>query len=690
MVIDTLLSIAAFVDRIVYSFISFAYEVFILISKANLFTETTLRTVTDRIFTILGVAMLFYIAYEILMLIIQPDKLTGENGAKKIVTKFITSLIIIILLPTIYRWAQVLQTNVIESNVIGNVILGSSSGRISDETISADGTLMALSIAQAFLHPEDDDGTAYSYLDCVAAGGNAPNTCMEFTSAYDEALNKRNPGHFFQNVRINKLQYYPILSTVAALLALRMIVAFSIDIGIRVAKLGFLQLIAPIPIAQNITSDETLTQTKWFKSITSTYLDIFMKLIIIFFAMFAIKLVPSVIANIWPEGNTGWFIKMLASVFVILGILQFAKDAPELIKDLFNIELDINIKKRLEENTYAQRGVAFAGGMGAAGVSNFYNEWKDRDSGLSGAFKGTISGIGGMAGAAKRGYRNVKDISSWSDIGGAIDTTRTETDKARTERDVRAERALELGAQIDKHEILTDAAGNRYQAATRALGRLGLKAEATTKMYERTLDWLGGEISTEKLEAAREAKSAIDNLLDRFVNNDVKQILEARDKVLQDYNMGQFDKIEGIKALNPDGTINHNATIDVYNDRGELQLTRKQINDYFKAVETEALLDNYTKPHNIKTIERGGKNLVKILSDKLNTLGKEASQEFLTKEATGFTSLDEIYQAFDALGKNEATLEQVKSINKLAGAMKGQINIQETIVQEKQRKKDNK
>ena len=136
-----------------------------------------------------------------------------------------------------------------------------------------------------------------------------------------------------------------------------------------------------------------------------------------------------------------------------------------------------------------------------------------------------------------------------SDIGGAIDTTRTETDKARTERDVRAERALELGAQIDKHEILTDAAGNRYQAATRApLGRLGLKAEATTKMYERTLDWLGGEISTEKLEAAREAKeSAIDNLLDRFVNNDVKQILEARDKVLQDYNMGQFDKIEELK-----------------------------------------------------------------------------------------------------------------------------------------------
>ena len=109
-------------------------------------------------------------------------------------------------------------------------------------------------------------------------------------------------------------------------------------------------------------------------------------------------------------------------------------------------------------------------------------------------------------------------------------------------------------------------------------------------MYERTLDWLGGEISTEKLEAAREAKSAIDNLLDRFVNNDVKQILEARDKVLQDYNMGQFDKIEGIKALNPDGTINHNATIDVYNDKGELQLTRKQINDYFELLRLKLFL----------------------------------------------------------------------------------------------------
>ena len=110
-----------------------------------------------------------------------------------------------------------------------------------------------------------------------------------------------------------------------------------------------LQLSAPIPIAQNITSDETLTQTKWFKSITSTYLDIFMKLIIIFLLCLQLNLCQVYIANIWPEGNTGWFIKMLASVFVILGILQFAKDAPELIKDLFNIELDINIRNVLKK-----------------------------------------------------------------------------------------------------------------------------------------------------------------------------------------------------------------------------------------------------------------------------------------------------------------------------------------------------
>ncbi len=691
MITNALLSICAFIDKIIYSFISFLYEVFILISKANLFTETTLRTITDRIFTILGVAMLFYIAYEVLMLIVEPEKLTGENGAKKIVTKFITSLVIIILLPTIFRWAQILQTNVIEANVIGNIILGSSSGEISDEAVASDGAVMSLSIAQAFLHPEED-GVEYSYLDCKAAGDNAPYTCSEFVLAYEEALRSRSPWYFFDNVRLNKMKYYPIMSTIAAILALRLIVVFCIDIGIRVAKLGFLQLVAPIPIAQNITSSESLTQTKWFKSITSTYLEIFMKLIVIFFAMFAVKLVPSVISNIWPAGDQNFFIKMLATVAVVLGILQFAKDAPQLIKDLFDIELDINIKKRLEENTYAQRGVAYAGGMGAAGASNFYNEWKTRGTkdedghtigGLRAFSRGITSSIGGVGGAARRGIKHSKDVQSWGEVGSTIDRTRTETDRARTARDARQELALERGSQTEVGKLMTDMQGNQYNALVKGIGNLNLKLEEITDIKDRAVFWLGGEISTEKLEAAQSAKSAIDTVFNRYVNNDVRQILEARDKALQNLHTGE--EVRGIRTVNATGAIDESSTLINSNN-----VTEDDIKKYYKALELNSLHHNYTKPENIRTFTRAGDDLVKVLSEKLNTLGEEATKEFLNIHSTGFNSLGEIKAAFEAVGEKKATFEQVKNLNKLSGVMQGQINSQEQIYRETQRKKEEK
>ncbi|MDD4706048.1 MAG: hypothetical protein PHS24_02385, partial [Bacilli bacterium] len=459
---NVLNTICLWIDGFLYSFISFLYQVFIVISKANLFTETTLRTFTDRIFIILGIVMLFYIAYEILILIVSPDKLSGENQAKTIVGKLVKSIIIIILLPTIFKYMQIFQDNILSSNVIGNIILGSSSGSAPDNSLKTAGTSMALSIGQAFYHPVDSTGKEYSYIDCKIDNNetNVP-ACANFIAAYDEALNSNTPGVFFGDSNLKKqlnlnlwertvnsereMIYYAILSTIAAVLAIQMIVAFAIDIGIRVAKLGFLQIIAPIPIAQNITKKEALTQTTWFKSLVETYLEIFMKLIVIYFSMFAITLVPDVIENIFyrNQSDTSTLVKMLATVVIILGILQFAKTAPELIKNLFNIKdfgNGISIRKRLDDNTFAQRGASMLGGAGASAISGAWN----------GKGLGKLTGAaGGLFGGGYRGLKNSQGMTSWGQLGANINRTRAETDAARTAFESKNQAARERFT--DKH-----------------------------------------------------------------------------------------------------------------------------------------------------------------------------------------------------------------------------------------------
>ncbi|MDD4795170.1 MAG: hypothetical protein PHG03_01240 [Bacilli bacterium] len=408
---NTLNAIGLFLDWILYSLISLMYQVFIAISQVNLFGESTLRLIIDRVFTVLGIAMLFIMAYEIILLIINPDKLTGENGAKRLVTKIITSIVLIVLLPTAFKYMQIFQYNVITSNVIGNIILGGSNTSNTGDDIAKAGTNMALTLATTFFHPVEN-GVEYTYTACLDKV-NEVNICKTYVDVYDDCLDKNDAGALFMNNKLHnslylnawesflnlesKMVYRPLMSTIVAILALKMIISYCIDIGIRVAKLGFLQISAPIPIAMNITEKNSIFETKWFKSLKDTYLDIFLKLIIIYFAMFTITLVPEVISNMWATSGN-FLVQGLATVAVILGILQFAKDGPKLIKDLFDIDLDISIKKKLGENEYAMRGA----------------------TAISGGIRGFAQGnVGGSLLGAREGWKYGGDIKDPTKIRGA-------------------------------------------------------------------------------------------------------------------------------------------------------------------------------------------------------------------------------------------------------------------------------
>ena len=342
----TLYSLCFFIDSIVYSLISIAYQVFIAVSKVSLYgnIDDKINALTDRIYVILGVTMLFVLAYNIILLILNPDKATGsgDKSLSGFLKNFVISIVLITLLPTVFDYMTKLQNDIIDSHVIESIILGSSDS--DSNNLEQMGSNVATIIYSTFYHPIDKDDNAVSYVQCKSGSG-ASASCSDYINAYDkgrtgkvkefitdskleDALTSKNP----------TMDFLPVVSTICGIMALLMFVSYAIDIGIRVAKLTFFQIIAPVPVILRITKPSGGTFSKWSSNLIKTYLSLFLRLITIYFAMFLIQLITDsfgsteggIFAN---AGSISTIVKLFAGLIVIIGILLFAKEVPKLLED---------------------------------------------------------------------------------------------------------------------------------------------------------------------------------------------------------------------------------------------------------------------------------------------------------------------------------------------------------------------
>lgn len=131
--------------------------------------------------------------------------------------------------------------------------------------------------------------------------------------------------------------YSGIISTVIAVVFAIVLVGFTLDIAIRAIKLSILRLIAPIPIISYIDpkSAEKGAFASWVKMLTSTYLDIFLRLAIIYFVIFLIQ--DMMVNGIFVNVGSG-VIGVITFIFICLGLFYFAKQAPKFIKDALGIQ----------------------------------------------------------------------------------------------------------------------------------------------------------------------------------------------------------------------------------------------------------------------------------------------------------------------------------------------------------------
>ncbi len=415
-------------DVIAYSLVSGAYSVFYAISKVDIFgtpgSESLFNGITERIYQTLSIVMIFVFAYYLIMLIIDPDGKSGKSTTQ-LVKQTIISVLLIIILPTIFGYLSLFQQHVVTNNTIGAIILGQSGTQDRDP-----GQQIAMMLFSSNFHPENTQYADYfdesgkfigesAAIDrCKQGGGAGAEGNTETCEAYGHALAVWNESYengtdgLLRTLRtsiaplalndtlqlsINEeggMYYGWVLSTLTAVIAAWFFISYALDLGVRAVKLGVLQLIAPIPVLLNVFPMGKKTFDSWFGELKKTYLELFARLAVVFFAVELIRLVPSFWHIIWDSNDAvpgGIMTQSLTNIILILGILKFAKDCPQLFKDIFSsnsglfagINFKPGVKKRIEENEYAMKAGAIGVGAIGGGVASAYQSYKKRYADLN-------------------------------------------------------------------------------------------------------------------------------------------------------------------------------------------------------------------------------------------------------------------------------------------------------------------
>ena len=478
-------------DQIVYSFVNYIYQIFVVVSNGKLLTEDTVKTLSDRLNIIIGIVMLFVVSFSLLKALSNPDNLTkGEQATSKIVSNILLVLIMLALIPTAFRLAYSVQATILESGVIGRVILGQDTGTEGSTAIKNAGFNMAIDTFSAFIFDTDEAAT-YKLKEVDAS--DLDSVCIEYQNFYskthDGAILSGTPeltvneikqmsktcqkfSYFYELADAlaeddKTIQYYFLVSTIAGGFLVYVMLSFCIDLGVRAAKLAFYQLIAPIPILSKIIPGKKDIYDKWFKATITTFLEVFLKLAIISFAIF---LIVAVLPGITLESDesASFAVNTFGKVFLIIGILMFAKQAPKLIGDLFGFDsskMGLGIRKKLSEGLPAPvKGAAGALGAGSAAMGRNIMKAKKDGKGAWGAIK---SGAGGFAGGAKRGYDATKSAKDWKEMKTGMNKGADDAVVARHKRSsYKADHGGTIGAMRGHIEDKFDSAKTFFGGGT--------------------------------------------------------------------------------------------------------------------------------------------------------------------------------------------------------------------------------
>ena len=656
------------IDYIVYIAINICYQVFEYVSRIEVFSTEHVAEITSRIYTILGIVMLFVFAYNIILAIVNPDNMNkGDKSMKSIVQNTVISIVMVTLFPLVCEYLQVFQTHIIENNTIGNFLLGSTVSDTTENGESKGALNVSTTIFTAFYHPLNENNEPVTLTECETS---SVEICAHYKKLAENAKNSTSAFYKFTHdsdlkdaIYDGNMEYMFPLSTIAGVVAAYLFLSFSLDLGVRAAKLGLLKLIAPIPIFLRITKPKGGQFDKWFSEFTKTYLQVFERVVIIYFAMLLISYLSDIITNASTvQVSTGEtyspsvFIRLVGIVIIILGILKFAKDAPKMLEDVFMVKIPaMRLKDKINDNEYAKRALTTAGvASGAVGKSliNTGKRWvgdvKKYGAGaaitaLPRAASGLIRGVTTGINAGRRGWQN-GNVSDWRDIGNVINTGR-----AQHEADVNnvKNKFANVGDTFKNHEVgatIKNSVLDTWQGAKNFVNAEGS--------------------SNEKLTAAKSMQSMFKTLFDTFTDTETEN---ARKGALKDYQNGKSVKFRKAVTGTDGNTYGAGESVPV------TALDPQLINDHFEALQRETIEKKFKDKAYGQALKDQGKIICAQMEKTINTLGEDARKAILVDNH--IDNIGELNEIFKRASEQKATIADIEMLRNVSDSIDKQVKV---------------
>ena len=386
---DIFRSFFAMIDQVVYSFLSVIYQILFTIADSQFLSPDTIKDFYGRVQLIIGVFMIFKLTVSLLQVIVNPELMSDKKrGFGQIITRIVTMLamftaIIPLNIPNaeagsynaylndnglLFGTLYSLQHRILDQNVLTKLVLGSEENKYSVEhdksrnDIERSGEELVTFLLKGFIRVNTTEEGAKVCSESTTLVMGETDLLKRWVNSFtdwifgSDGIAAADVYKGYNNSKVTRgillqlptlqcdngyaFAYSPIASTACAVIIIIILIGFCVDIAVRTLKLAVLRLMAPIPILSYIDpqSAEKGSFAAWTKSLFVTYLDLFLRLLIVFFAVFCVQEITRNGLQLPITEQKLGVVSVMATIFIIIGIFFFVRMAPKFIIDALGLK----------------------------------------------------------------------------------------------------------------------------------------------------------------------------------------------------------------------------------------------------------------------------------------------------------------------------------------------------------------
>lgn len=463
--LSPLRAICMAIDGVLYSLLDNAYDLVIKLSTAELLKHSTIKSLTGNLYIIFGVVAFFRLAMLLVNSIIDPEKLNEKGkGLSNIFFRVVGMVILLAVTPFLFEKSYDLQEKIVgadaSKNIIFKTILGNNANIASPKNSNAGKALQNIALSslitidenylvngdQCNIGKKNSKGKDCGFypLTCVSDGKGkcTPQggyvydvskcdwaNCKKAVDLYNEMYvgEDMSPAKLAQyvgtsgKIKIDKEEqevyvynYMFIITGVVGVAMTYIIISFAIDIAVRMFELIVLEILSPLFIATFVDpkSAQSGPFKNWLSAVGKSYASLYIRLAIIALMVLLVSIINQSKMFQSMGEVSGW-----AKIFMVIGLLIFAKKAPKWIGDMIGIKGDgglggLSIGKKLG-------GMALAGGLASKGLDKLKGQGKKTLDNTGKRVKNKLGRAFSGAVAANEARKQSKDLAARGELRDA-------------------------------------------------------------------------------------------------------------------------------------------------------------------------------------------------------------------------------------------------------------------------------